>query len=257
MVSHFELKTVALATIRCRDKTFKNIQAVLFDKDGTLANSESFLKSVGQKRSRLVDAKIPGVQEPLLMAFGLEGDQLNPAGLLAVASRRDAEIAAAAYIAETGRNWVEALEIAVTAFAEADQYLKRKADHTPLFEGGLGLVQSLAAAKLKLGILSADTTANVQDFIQKYELEQIQLAMGTDTGLGKPDPRLFQQACDALGASPAATLMIGDSQADAMMARAAGAVGCVGVTWGWTAPISFSEVDVVIDRWEEIQVLSC
>jgi len=246
----------ALATIRCRDKTFENIQAVLFDKDGTLANSESFLKSVGQKRSRLVDAKIPGVQEPLLMAFGLEGDQLNPAGLLAVASRRDAEIAAAAYIAETGRNWMEALEIAATAFAEADQYLKRKADHTPLFQGGLSLVESLAAANLKLGILSSDTTANVQDFIQKYGLEQIQLPMGTDAGLSKPDPLLYQQACSALDVLPAATLMIGDSQADAVMARAAGAGGCVGVTWGWSSLVHLMNVDVVVDRFEEIQVLS-
>ncbi len=108
-----------------------NIQAVLFFKDSTLADVESFLKSIGQKRSRLIDAKIPGVQEPLLMAFGLEDNQINAAGLLAVGTRRKA-IAAAAYVAETGRNWVEALEIASTAFAEADQYLQRKADHTPL-----------------------------------------------------------------------------------------------------------------------------
>ncbi|HEY9844839.1 MAG TPA: hypothetical protein V6D03_01440, partial [Candidatus Caenarcaniphilales bacterium] len=72
-----------MATFQCGPKVFQNIQAVLFDKDGTLADAESFLKSLGHKRSRLVDAQVPGVQEPLLMAFGLEGAQLNPAGLLA------------------------------------------------------------------------------------------------------------------------------------------------------------------------------
>ncbi len=244
-----------MSAIHCRDKVFKNIQAVLFDKDGTLADAESFLKSLGHKRSRLVDAKVPGVQEPLLMAFGLGGNQLDSAGLLAVGSRRENEIVAAAYVAETGRSWTEALEIASTAFAEADQYLPRKADHTPLFAGGLDLLKSLTAANLKLGILSADTTENVQDFVRKYQLEPlIHLSMGADEGPSKPDPRLFQQACAALGVVPAGTLMIGDAAADAIMAHAAGAAGCVGVTWGWAGPPPLASADIAIARFEEIWV---
>jgi phosphoglycolate phosphatase len=77
-----------LVTLQVQDQTFKNIQAIIFDKDGTLANVESYLKSLGQKRARLVDAQVPGVQEPLLMAFGVESTYLNPMGLMAVGSRR-------------------------------------------------------------------------------------------------------------------------------------------------------------------------
>lgn len=245
-----------MATIRCGSKTFQNIQAVLFDKDGTLADAESFLKSLGQKRSRLVDAQVPGVQEPLLMAFGLEADQLNPAGLLAVGSRRENEIAAAAYVAETGRDWLESLEIAHSGFAEADKYLKRKADHTPLIDGGLDLLKSLTIAELKVGFLSSDTTENVQDFVRKYQLESyIQLQIGTDQGPTKPDPVLFQQACTALGVAPEATLMIGDSQADIKMACAAGAAGCIGFTGGWTTPLHLDSADVAIAQFDEVQVV--
>lgn len=187
------------------------------------------------------------------MAFGLAGDHLDAAGLLAVGSRRENEIAAAAYIAETGRGWIESLEIAHSAFAEADRYLKRKADHTPLFDGALTLLQSLAAANLKVGILSLDTHENVQDFVRKYQLEPlIQLAMGTDTAPFKPDP-LFQHACDLLGVGPQVTLMVGN-QADIVMARAAAAAGCIGVTWGWTAPGPLADADVAIARFDEIQV---
>jgi len=229
---------------------------VLFDKDGTLADTESFLKSVGQKRSRLIDAKIPGVQEPLLMAFGLEGDQLNAAGLLAVGTRREAEIAAAAYVAETGRNWVEALEIASTAFAEAEQYLQRKADHTPLIQGALEVLKTLAMSGLKLGILSSDTTVNVEDFVQKYQLATyVELRMGTDAGPSKPNPLLFYQACDTLNVTPQVTLMVGDSRADVAMARAAGAAGCIGVTWGWRSPPSLVDADIAIHRLDEIQIV--
>jgi phosphoglycolate phosphatase len=51
--------------------------------------------------------------------FGIEGDTLDPTGLMAVGSRRENEIAAAAYIAETGRGWIESLAIARSAFEEA------------------------------------------------------------------------------------------------------------------------------------------
>ena len=246
-----------MARIECPGKIFENVQAVIFDKDGTLANVESFLKSLGQKRSRLVDAQIPGVQEPLLMAFGLEGDQINPGGLLAVGSRRENEIAAAAYVAETGREWLESLEIARSAFQEADSYLKRKADHTPLFAGALDTLKSIRSADLKLGILSSDTTENVRDFVQKYQLEDyVQLYLGTDAGPSKPDPMLFKQACAALGTPPEVTLMIGDSKIDAALARVAGAAGYINVTWGWTEPAPFVHADVIIVRFDQIQVFS-
>jgi phosphoglycolate phosphatase len=81
-----------LITIRCRDVTFSNIQAILFDKNGTLEDSEVFLRSLAQKGARIIDAQIPGIGEPLLMAFGVNGDILDPAGLVSVASRRETEV---------------------------------------------------------------------------------------------------------------------------------------------------------------------
>ena len=68
-------------TLRCGDVIFQDIQAVIFDKDGTLADSMEFLRLLGQRRSRLLDAQVPGVQEPLLMAFGLERDRISANGL--------------------------------------------------------------------------------------------------------------------------------------------------------------------------------
>ncbi|NES97898.1 MAG: HAD family hydrolase, partial [Desertifilum sp. SIO1I2] len=33
-----------MVTIQCGDRIFENIQAIIFDKDGTLAHSEHFLR---------------------------------------------------------------------------------------------------------------------------------------------------------------------------------------------------------------------
>ncbi|MGB7416786.1 MAG: HAD family hydrolase [Thermosynechococcaceae cyanobacterium] len=243
-----------VATIQCQDKIFSNIEAVIFDKDGTLADVESYLKSLAQKRSRLSDAQVPGVQEPLLLAFGVEEGQLNPAGLQAVGSRRENEIATAAYIAETGKDWLAALEIARSAFSEADSYLKRKVDHTPLFPGTRDVLQALGEVGVKVGILSADSPQHVSDFINCYDLAGCVDAYQGVEDISKPDPRLFEQLCEQLNVSPSHTLMVGDAQVDLVMGKAASAAGCVQVTWGWSKAPFYDEAHVVIEQWQQFQI---
>ncbi|QYX30245.1 HAD family hydrolase [Sphaerospermopsis torques-reginae] len=242
-----------MITIKCGDITFSDIQAILFDKNGTLEDSETYLRSLGQKAARIIDAQIPGIGEPLLMAFGINGNILDPAGLMSVASRKETEVAAAAYIAETGRGWFESLKIARQALAEADHYVSQTP--APLFPGVLDVLRSLSAAGLKLGILSAATTGEVQKFVITHHLrDYLQLEMGVDEGPSKPDPILFLQACQSLGIPPGATLMVGDSVGDMQMARHAKAAGCIGITWVNNTD-NVKGADVVINQLDEIQIV--
>jgi len=242
-----------LATIKCKNIAFSNIEAILFDKNGTLEDSESYLRTLGQKAARIIDAQIPGIGEPLLMALGINGNFLDPAGLISVASRRETEVAAAAYIAETGRGWFESLRIARQALEEAEQHIGKTP--SPLFVGSLEILKSLSAAGLKLGILSAATTQEVEKFVTTHQLsDYLQLEKGVDEGPSKPDPTLFLEACQALGVSPEATLMVGDSMGDMQMARDAKAAGCIGITWIGKAD-NVQGADVVINQLDEIQVI--
>ena len=245
-----------MVTIRCRNVTFPNIEAVIFDKDGTLEDSQEFLRNLGQKRARLLDAQVPGIGEPLLMAFGINGNTLDPTGLLAVGSNRENEIAAAAYIAETGRGWLESLALARRGFDDASQFLKTSAP-SPLFVGSLEVLQFLSGAGLKLGILSAATTSAVRAFVSRHQLgDYIQLQMGVEDGPFKPDPALFLQACQKLAVEPSATLMVGDSAGDIQMGRAAGAAGCIGICWGKPEAAHLQAADVALAQLDEIQVLA-
>ncbi|MBE9037457.1 HAD family hydrolase [aff. Roholtiella sp. LEGE 12411] len=242
-----------MATIKCRNITFPNIQAIFFDKNGTLEDSEAYLRSLAQRGARLIDAQIPGISEPLLMAFGINGNSLDPAGLISVASRRETEVAAAAYIAETGKGWFESLKIARQALDEAEKYIGKTP--SPLFVGSLEVLKSLRKGGLKLGILSAATTQEVRAFVANHQLsDYIQLEMGVDQGPSKPDPLLFLQACQALGVEPGATLMVGDSVGDMQMARNAKAAGCIGITWVGKSE-NVQGADVVINQLDEIQIL--
>jgi len=243
-------------SLRCCDVVFEQVQAVVFDKDGTLADSNEFLKMLGRRRSRLIDAQVPGVQEPLQLAFGLEEGGINPSGLLAVGTRQENEIAAAAYVAETGRGWVESLKIAASAFAEADSYLLRKAENTPLFEGALACLQRLANARVPLALLSADTSAHVKDFVEFNQLgPYFQALVGSDGNVGKRDPELLRQLCAQLEVPCESILVIGDSPLDIAIAQAVNAVGCVGVTWGWGTAEHLKEADALVDCFDQISLL--
>jgi phosphoglycolate phosphatase len=242
-------------TIACEDVLFDDITAIIFDKDGTLENSGAYWRLVGSERARLIDAQIPGVGEPLMMAFGIVDDILDPQGLMAVGSREDNEIAAAAYIAETGKSWYESKKIAQSAFNEVaeSKYLTKTSKLAPLYEDVRETLQSLGNKGLKIGILSADSTREVENFVSNHQLEDyIQLCLGTNQEMSKPDPRFFKQACEALQVSVEQTLMVGDASVDMVMAKTAKAAGAIGIC---RHQIQLDLADVQINTLLKIQAL--
>jgi len=242
--------------IACQDLQFDNVAAIIFDKDGTLEDSGAYWRIIASERARLIDAQIPGVGEPLLMAFGVTANHLDPQGLMAAGSREENEIAAAAYIAETGRNWQESREIARSAFNEVfeSKYLLKTAKSTSLYGDVRETLASLSNRGLKIAIVSSDTTIAVQEFVARYQLENyVQTCIGADQGKNKPDPDLFLLACQNLKVSPEQSLMVGDTSIDMLMAQDAGASGKIGICRQPNQ--SLDGTDVQIDTLSKIQAL--
>ena len=243
-----------MIAIACKELLFDDIEAVIFDKDGTLENSSVFWLEIGIQRARLIDARIPGIRETLLMAFGIVDRTLDPTGLMAVGSREENEIAAAAYIAATGRSWFEAKQIAHNAFNEAAKYLSKTPESAPLFADSRETLKSLANAGLKLGILSADSTPEVAAFVSRFQLQEyIQLSMGADEGIHKPNPQLLVRACQRLEVEPHRTLMVGDSWGDLEMAKNAGAAAAIGIQRD-NKSIDLTPGDIAIASLSEIRI---
>jgi phosphoglycolate phosphatase len=69
----------------------------------------------------------------------------------------------------------------------------------------------------------------------------------------KPDPLPLLKTCEALGTTPTSTLMVGDSQNDALAARAAGCPVAL-VTYGYNHgdPIAQAPHDLLVDSLDEI-----
>ncbi len=145
-----------MATIYCQGHKFESIQAVLFDKDGTLADVEAYLWKLGMARSQAIPDQPPAFHTHLLATFGLTAQGIDPAGLIALASRQEDHIAAAACLAATGKGWIEACEIAQAALDQADLALTPKVEKTPPLKGAIPMLSQLSEAGIKLGIVSSD-----------------------------------------------------------------------------------------------------
>lgn len=86
-----------------------------------------------------------------------------------------------------------------------------------------GFLAGLADAGLPVGTVTNADVARQTDRLADAGLD-LPVLVGVDTlGVGKPDPRVFAEACRLLGTEPTRTLYVGDEfHLDAVAARAAG-----------------------------------
>ena len=130
-------------------------------------------------------------------------------------------------------------------------YLRINGDHSAVYPGVIEGLKSLQARGWKLACLTNKPTAFALPLLQKKGLlEFFTNVFGGDAfERMKPDPLPLLKTCEALGTSPARTLMIGDSSNDARAARAAGCPVML-VTYGYNhgVPVHTVDTDGFLDR---------
>lgn len=90
------------------------------------------------------------------------------------------------------------------------------------------VVDELLGSGIAVGALTNAAIAYQTTKLERAGLAHVPVLVGVDTfGFGKPDPRVFLEACRLLGTDPARTAYVGD-ELD-VDARAAVAVGLIGV----------------------------
>jgi phosphoglycolate phosphatase len=234
--------------IICGEYRFSDIQAVVFDKDGTLAHTEPYLFAVANARIQALSerANSSDLAPTLRATLGLDQTSVDPAGVLAVAGNYETVIAMAAVVAQTGRPWIEALDWAQWAFAQAKQTLAPKASYTQPLPGVIELLDQLQQSQIPIALLSADTQAEVQAFVETYPLAKYftHLQGLSDTWPSKVQPGFLEAACSVMQISPSHTLVIGDAASDLKMARLGKAAGFIGVSGGWQRPIKIHGMTV-------------
>lgn len=135
-------------------------------------------------------------------------------------------------------------------------YLQINGQHSDVFPGVVQGLQALRDAGLRLACLTNKPTAFARPLLQDKGLAAyFDHAFGGDAfARKKPDPLPLLETCKALGTTPAATLMVGDSSNDAAAARAAGCP-VVLVSYGYNhgEPVTSAGADAVIDSLADLR----
>lgn len=237
---------------------FRQIEAIIFDKDGTLADSRHFLTVLAQARAQELNHHWPGIEAELLKRFGIQQGRLDPDSLMAVGSRAENQSEVIQVLVQQGIDPEIAASQVDDCFQSVDQILTpQKAQHTPPFVGTRAMLARLAKSSIKLGVLSSDSSTNVEQFLQHYGLDQFfQGWLGTEgSARPKPDPMLLWQLCEILQVGVSHSLVLGDSLVDQQLALRAGAAGFISVSewWGRT-PIAGA--DAVVTTWDDLEVIN-
>jgi phosphoglycolate phosphatase len=210
-------------------------EAVLFDLDGTLADS---LPDIAASLNVLMRERgwPPFGAEDVRLMVGGGVPKLIERALRALGDPADAD------------------DIAALAKRFLAIYAPRAARLTKLFPGAQTLLRGLQDQGVALGVVT-----NKPEAVSRSMLDALGVAgmvgavVGGDTlPVKKPDARPMLAALDTLGCAPEAAVMIGDSAVDAEAARAAG-MALILVTFGYTRkPVDELGADAVVDSFAEV-----
>lgn len=127
--------------------------------------------------------------------------------------------------------------------------------HARIFPGVTECLNRLQANGCRMAVVTNKPGRFVAPLLARVDLARyFGLTIAGDTlAVKKPDPAPLQHAMEKLGGTPANTVMLGDSAADANAARAAG-IPCVLVRYGYNfgRPVDSLGADAVVDSLAEL-----
>ncbi len=246
------------------------VEAVLFDKDGTLSSSEAMLQALAEARvvhgCRLLAKDHPQLGQAagselvtlLQRAYGLDAHGVHPAGTTAVASRDHNLISTATALCQVGLGWPEALELAHATFLATDDLHGQGSTHRPMATPGLpSLLHQLQQAGVACAVISNDEVAGIEAFLESQQLQaHFQAIWSAEHVPRKPDPAAVHGLCALLGVAPERCALVGDANSDLVMAERAGVAVVLGYSAGWRRRPPLASRFAQVGNWQELSIAS-
>ncbi|USB34323.1 HAD family hydrolase [Paenibacillus sp. YPG26] len=241
------------------------ITSMLFDKDGTLLDmlmlwgrwAEGVNRQMADKLAELggtIPGGLPGLLGTILDGQG-RVTGYDKTGPLAMASEEETLGLLAWQLYSAGIPWNEALKEVRDICRSAMHQVRTGGEVQPV-EGLRALLEQCRSAGVKLAVVTTDCTANARQHLEAMSIgHYFDSIVGRDkVTTGKPAPDLVRLACRELGTLPEEAVVIGDSNADMQMGRAAGAAVTIGYGEGEQSRAYLLDADVVISSYLELDI---
>ncbi|MCQ4086254.1 HAD family hydrolase [Saccharibacillus sp. JS10] len=239
--------------------------AIIFDKDGTLLHfielwgswAEDLLARTGQKLKSLGSDWTGDVDQVLGITRSAQGKLIDydRSGPLAMATADELVGVLAWQLYVAGLPWHQSVTC-IREFAELAQRQIHQNQSVQPLPGLRPLLEEARNAGIKLAVATSDTTSAATQHLKWAGLDRFfQCIKGRDAvAEGKPAPDLVLETCHQLNVVPERTIVIGDSEADMMMAQRAGVLIAIGVAPDRSVPSYLNTADYVINHYEALGI---
>ena len=258
-----------MAELLIKNSSVGFIKAIIFDKDGTLLNSEEYLVELAKtriefavsnfKKLKIKNFKIFLLRRLLNSVYGLNNQALSANASLAIASKEQNIISTATIFTLFGFNWFQSLSMSQTIFDEADIFLSNNKENIQkqrtLISGASDLLVSLKNKGMCIALMTNDTQAGIEEFICSNKLEGIfDYLWSADNKPSKPNPKAVIELCKRMNINPSECALISDADTDLKMARKACIPTIIGFTGGWKNPPILTEKQFIIQKLNELDI---
>ena len=208
-----------------------DIQAILFDKDGTLMKFDGYWVEVSRHAINDILRQIGREDIPterLLAALGVKDGISDTDGLLCKGTYEQIGLALNAVLREYGAAVSEADSIQMTLAAYDKNADTGKVE--PVCDNLREVLLSLKRSGRKLAVVTTDNALITAKCLEKLGVADVFDKVYTDDGQtpAKPDPWCAKDFLSRCGTMPQNALMVGDTMTDVRFARNAG-ISVIGV----------------------------
>ena len=245
------------------------ISAIIFDKDGTLSNSEQYLLELAKtrveyavakfKKLKISNLKIFLLRKFLNSIYGLKNQNLSANACLAIASKDQNIISTATIFTLFGFNWSKSLSMSQTIFDEVDIFLANNHENIQkkrtLVSGAFDLLVALKNNGVSIALMTNDTQAGIEEFIYTNKLEGLfDYHWSAENKPSKPNPKAVIELCKRMKINPSECALISDADTDLKMAKEADVPIIIGFTGGWKNPPTLTEKQFIIEKLNELNI---
>ncbi|MCQ2754608.1 MAG: HAD family hydrolase [bacterium] len=229
-----------MASIFCNGYEFKNIEAVLFDKDGTFVDSNLYWGKLGENRiNAIIDYykmdKNLFYELCEVIGYDSKTGKLIYNGPLAILSRDEVIETLVSHLKKYVNSDFETVDMIFNKVHE--EFLKDVYKYTKLINGSVECFERLKIKGIKLAVVTSDSYANTCETLKSLKVDKyFDYVVGKDSC---PEPKKTGKPAELVlnkfGVKPENAIVIGDAPMDALMAKNSFMQGSILVQTGQTS----------------------